>query len=503
MLEEGFPQAIERGFWSGETAFLLPDGTELPVHQVILAHKRDDGTVDYLSTVARDISALKAQEARILRLNRVHAVLSGINTTIVRTRDRQDLFDEACRIAVEHGGFRMAWIGLVEADGSRVAPKSIAGAEDGYLREIGLSDSGGAPDAYPAVAEALRNRIPAVCNDIAADERMGRSRAEALKRGYHSVTVLPLVLEGRAVGVFVLYAPEAGAFDEEEMRLLTEMAGDVSFALDHLEKAERLSYLAYYDALTGLPNRELFFDRVDQLVRSVREGERVALLVIDLERLRHVNETLGRQAGDALLRQFAGRLGATLGERATHARIGADNFGVAIGNVRDESDVADALEGGIMQALGEPLVVNGNELRISAKIGIALFPNDGADAESLFQNAEAALKKTKASGDKYLFYTPEINARVAERFTLENRLRTALEREQFVLHYQPKVDLAGGGISGVEALMYEWTWTHGNRRGYDWCESSWLLETNHAIRNGMERLGFRVYKTLRMYDKPL
>ncbi|MCL4455261.1 MAG: GGDEF domain-containing phosphodiesterase, partial [Deinococcus sp.] len=143
----------------------------------------------------------------------------------------------------------------------------------------------------------------------------------------------------------------------------------------------------------------------------------------------------------------------TLGDRATHARISADYFGIAVGDVPEEADIAHFLEKQVMHALSQPFVVENNELRISAKAGIAVFPNDGADAETLFKNAEAALKNAKLSGDKYLFYTSELNAQVAEKLSLENKLYRALEREQMVLHYQPKVDLKKGRISGLEALM--------------------------------------------------
>src|SRR5450756_3181898 len=139
VMEEGIPHAIEHGTWSGETALLRQDGREIPVSQVLIAHKGSDGSVEYLSTIARDITLQKEHEQRITGLNRVYAVLSGINTTIVRTRDRQELFDEACRIAVELGKFRLAWVGLLDANGLDVTPVARAGVDDGYLDNIQLT----------------------------------------------------------------------------------------------------------------------------------------------------------------------------------------------------------------------------------------------------------------------------------------------------------------------------------------------------------------------------
>ncbi|HUX25213.1 MAG TPA: GAF domain-containing protein, partial [Burkholderiales bacterium] len=252
--EQAIPHAIEHGSWSGEAVVLRRDGREIPVSQVIIAHRGDDGSVEYLSTIARDITLQKEHEKRITRLNRVYAVLSGINTTIVRTRDRQELFDDACRIAVEQGKFRLVWIGLLDANGLDVTPVARAGVDEGYLDNIQLTARDDAPDRCEVVTRALREKTAVVCNDIDTDPQMARWREEALRRGYRSVVVFPLQLEDKVMGLLLLYASEAGFFDTEEMRLLIEIAGDISFALDHIDKEDRLNYLAYYDALTGLPN---------------------------------------------------------------------------------------------------------------------------------------------------------------------------------------------------------------------------------------------------------
>lgn len=403
--------------------------------------------------VIKDVTERKANEAGIARLNRIYSVLSGINTTIVRVREEGELFSEACRIAVEHGGFTFAWIGKLDADSQQVTPVAQAGRDEGYLAQINLTARGDVPGSCPLTAQALTEAKPVICNDIASDERVAALRSEALSRGYRSVAVLPLMLEDKPVGVFVLYAVETGVFDGEEMKLLVEIAGDISFAMDNLKKEEKLNYLAYYDVITGLPNRALFYDRLGQHLHDVQGGEKVAVLAIDLERFRNINETFGRHAGDALLKQVAERL-AAMGVGVDHlARISADCFAMVLSNIREEADVVRFLESQVAAALGKPFKLEGQKLRISARTGIAIFPDDGKDADTLFRNAEAALKKSKLSGDKYLFYTPALNARVAEKLTLENKLRRAMEQEQLVLHYQPKVDLKSNQIGGLEALI--------------------------------------------------
>ena len=451
--ETSIPHAIKHGTWSGETAFLRPDGKEMPVLQVIIAHKRVDESVAYLSTIARDITLRKAQELKIARLNRIYSVLSGINTTIVRVHEEDELFREACRIAVEHGRFTFAWIGKFDAASQQVTPVAQAGRDDGYLAQINLTTCDDTPGNCALTAQALIEARPVICNDIASDERMALWQSEALKRDYRSVVVLPLILGGEPVGVFVLYAPESGVFDDEEMRLLIEIAGDISFAMDNIKKEEKLNYLAYYDVITGLPNRALFYDRLGQHLSDAKNGETIAVLAIDLERFRGINETFGRHAGDRVLKQVAERLIST-GIGADHlARINADCFAIVLTNVRESADIVRFFENQITTALSKPFQLEGRELRISVRAGIAIFPDDGKDADTLFRNAEAALKKTKLSGDKYLFYTPALNARVAETLIMENKLRRALEQEQLVLYYQPKVDLKTNQIVGLEALM--------------------------------------------------
>ena len=406
------------------------------------------------ASLVAEVEQRKAHEARIVRLNRIYSVLSGINTTIVRVRETQELYETACRIAVEQGRFTFAWIGMLEESGRKVAPVAKAGRDDGYLSQINLSAVEDDPGNCRLIAEAMTQARPVICNDIATDERMAAWRDEALSRGYRSVVLFPLTLDGRMIGVFVIYAPEVNVFDEEEMALLTEMAGDISFALDHLKKAERLDYLSYFDAITDLPNRTLFLDRVEQRVHSAhRDQEVFSIIMLDLERFGSINESLGRQAGDSLLRQLAQRLKQGLSETDILARLSADYFGIATRHDGKSANIAYILEKVLSEIQSQPFLIGGQELRVSARAGVSCYPADGQDTETLLRNAEAALKQAKLSGDKYLFYTPELNARVAETLTLENKLRRALEQEEFVLYYQPKVELKSGQICGLEALL--------------------------------------------------
>ena len=433
-----------------ETVHRRKDGSTFPVEISATLIESDK---PYMLSIARDITHRRENEAKIKRLNRIYSVLSGINTTIVHVREEEELFREACRIAVEHGRFVFAWIGKFDAGSQQVTPVAQAGRDDGYLAKINLTTRADVQGGCALTAQALTEARPVICNDIASDERMPALRSEALSRGYRSVVVLPLMLEGKPVGVFVLYATEPDVFDDEEMTLLIEIAGDISFAMDHIKKERDLNYLAYYDAITGLPNRTLFYDRLGQQLQNTQSGEILAVLAIDLERFRVINETFGRHLGDALLKMVAERLISTGMDEGHLARISADCFVKLLPDIKGEADIVHFLENKVNTALSEPFKLADKELRLSARVGIAIFPDDGNDADTLFRNAEAALKKAKLSGNKYSFYTPELNARVAEKLTLENKLRRALEQEQLVLHYQPKIDLKTNQIDGLEALI--------------------------------------------------
>ena len=176
-------------------------------------------------------------------------------------------------------------------------------------------------------------------------------------------------------------------------------------------------------------------------------------MLLDIERFKTINDTLGRPAGDALIKEVAARMAGYATDVSQLARIDADHFAIMVPEVRTGEELARLIEQCAGEVFGPPFRIGDSELRVSAKFGIAMFPGDGADADTLFRNAEAALKKAKASGERYLFYTQTMNERVAEKLSLENTLRQALDKEEFELHYQPKVNLASGKLTSAEALI--------------------------------------------------
>lgn len=429
------------------------DGTLVNV-EVGISKRSENGGVLY-TAVVRDITQRVQDEKKIARLTRIHQVLSGINSAIVRIRDRQELFDEACRIAVEHGNFGIAWIGMLDAAAQEVTPVARAGlGADELLGGVNAMIRDDRLQGRGVLARAFTARKPAFDNDITINPEVGgKRRAEAIRRGYRSVIVLPLIVEGELQGGLSLFAKEPNFFDEEEIKLLNELAGDISFALDHIAKEEKLNYLAFYDALTGLPNRTLFNDRVEQRLNSARlENRTFAVAMLDLERFRNINETLGRQGGDDLIRQVGQRLKQASAKTSLVAHIGGNHFAVATPR-QVSGELPQAIEQILRDVFGPPFQVAGDALRMAARAGVAVYPEDGTSAESLLKNAEAALNKSKESGERHLFYQAKMNEAAAQNLALENKLRRALEKEEFVLHYQPKVNLTNGRISGLEALI--------------------------------------------------
>ena len=436
-----------------EKRYLRPDGTAVWIDMTVSPLNVNDKAHPRHLTMIQDITERKAAQSRIAYLSRVHATLSGINALIVRVNDRGEMFREACRVAVETGGFRMSLIAIVDRSAMQIVPVASAGKDKAILTGIKdlLSSSEDAPKTM--VAQAIREKEAIVSNDTLSDPRvlLGKQYAES---GVRSMVVLPLIVADEAVGAIAFYAREIEFFHEEEMQLLTELAGDIAFAIDHIDKQERLNYLAYYDVLTGLANRTLFLDRVTQYMRSaVSGGHKLAIGLIDLERFKSINDSLGRPAGDALLRQVGEWLTHSTGDANLLARVGEDHFAMVLPEVMQEGDVARPLEKMMEDFLGHPFSLNDAVLRVAAKVGVALFPDDGVDADALFRNAEAALKKAKATGERYLFYTQNMNATVADKLTLENQLRQAVDKGEFALYYQPKVKLVSGKLTGVEALI--------------------------------------------------
>ena len=456
---------------------LRRDGSEFPVEVSISQMDLSDG--HYYTAILRDISQRKEYERRITRLSRVQAVLSGINSAIVRIRERKPLFVEACRIAIEQGGLEIAWIGEYDAQSGEVRHAASQGIR-GDASETRASANEALPEGKGLIGRAIRARQASVSNDVQGDANVGAFlRAELLARAIGSCVALPLFVDDDPIGVLVLFAKEPNFFTDDEMKLLLELAGDLSFALSYAAHSQRAEHLERHDPLTGLENRSRFVERLgDALENAKQAGTPVAVVVGDIDRFRQINETLGRRRGDALLRHMSAHMRSLAPDLEYLARTGADEFAAIVTRFDSAADIGRMIDGMLPGLAQMRFDVGDASIPIAMTLGVATGPQDGDGAETLFRSAETALQNAKQTGKRYLVYESSMSARVVEMFALESKLRTAIAEGQFELYYQPKLDAVQGTVTGFEALL---RWNDPERGVIGAGEFVPLLEQNGMI----------------------
>ncbi|MCK6415625.1 MAG: EAL domain-containing protein [Giesbergeria sp.] len=558
----------------------LPESDMLSMYNAVLVRKLEQRSLE----LEQRLCELDAAHQRIVRLNHLYAALSDTNQAIVHCSDRDTLFNALCRIAVERGGLRMAWVGLVDETTGEVKPVARCGEEPAWLGRLAPLRMRG---VSRTLAEwSLARGEPYVCNDLLADPALAPLYEDYRHHGFAAGACHPLRIDGRIVGSLALYAAERDFFDHELNHLVQEMVTDVCFALSNFDKeagrraaeeANRLSSSAVQasangimllsrkagalvleyvnpaferitgysasevlglgpefllpsdeaqpgvpelsaairergeaqvvlcnhrkdgtlfwcdlslapvrdgtgqvthfvgilnditdrkryeeqlerqnnlDELTGLANRNRLKERTDLAVALAhKQHGNVALLYLDLDNFKRINDSLGHASGDALLRAVAGRIAAQLRDCDTAARMGGDDFVIVLPDLADAQQAAMVAHR-ILQDIARPLQLQEHELTLSASIGLSLFPQDGANYDTLLRNADAAMYRAKESGRNTLcFYTADLNTQALQKLELEARLRRALERGELRLHYQPLMHLTTQAVNDVEALV--------------------------------------------------
>ena len=396
---------------------------------------------------------VQARTAEVVRLTRVLQMLSGINTALMRIRNRDEVVAEACRLAHRIGGYALAMVALIDPATRMGRAAGWAGFEflESPSQVFPVADRESEDSSL--MGRVMRTGQPVLCEDIRAFAHPIDRRDAMIAAGVHSLACIPLLVDGTPVGAFLFGSRAAEVIRPEEMRLLEEVGSNLSFALQYLDQQDAVHFLSYFEPLTGLAKRALFCERLSRLLsRGGGTLPPLAVTVFDIVHLAVINDTQGRHTADRLLQCVADRLKEHFPDTEQLGHLGGGTF-VCVralpGGPTGDHQGDDA----ITRLFSRALTVDGREVLAEMRSGVACYPEDGADAASLVQKAEAALKAAKRSGERYLQHQLDMSQALVRRVSLEQRLRGALEKQQFALYYQPKVTLGDGNVTGVEALL--------------------------------------------------
>ncbi len=397
---------------------------------------------------------LYEQQIKISRMNRFYSVLSRINSFIIRVSNINELFEGICPILVDEGGFKFAWIGLADKQTKEIRPVALWGEGEAYIRGLQFSLREDLPQGISPPGKAILEGKIIASDDIDHDARMLSWRRGALSFGFRAYASIPIRMNDEVIGALTIYAGSPFTFGKDEIRLLEEIAGDISFAIGYIGKLQKTKYISLFDPLTDLPNRNHMLQELQRLIDgAAASGTSVALIVMDIDRFKGINETIGFTKGDMLLKQIVTILTPVVTENRQMGRIGPDEFAIIGSDINNEEKIYKIVER-INGLFTGPVQVDGEKVKVSFNMGISTYPNDGTDAEELIKIAEASLNQTKGTGTKGVVnYSPAINSKISGMLKMKNDLINAIERREFTVYYEPKVDIQNFAIAGVEALV--------------------------------------------------
>lgn len=393
--------------------------------------------------------SLNAMATKLGRQFGALVTLSEMDRLILSSRDVEPVLEMLLSRMTALFACDCAGIAIVDADAEEMARTYYKDRTKGEPAIARVRFS-------PADIEQLK-RCP-MGFTVTAETHEASHLSPLFKLGARGFFVLPVIRKERLSGVIYLGYGSLAALREKELSQSRDFADRLAVALSAAEREERLYNQAHYDALTNLPNRQLLKERLAMEIRHAkRQNTQLALLYVDLDHFKNVNDTRGHSVGDRLLQEAAIRLTSCVRDTDTVARLGGDEFAIILSNI-DKHGAASAVAGEAIRSLSAPFAIGGFEHFMSASIGITVFPTDGSSVEEFLMKADTAMYRAKAGGRGiYEFYRHEMNAEALQRIELEAQLRRAVQEREFELHYQPKVNVVSGTIVGVEALL---RWKH-------------------------------------------
>ncbi|TLZ80004.1 MAG: EAL domain-containing protein [Methanobacteriota archaeon] len=450
VLEQALQQAVTTGQDSDmEHRIVTRDGMTRWVHTIV--HRSQEASKVVLNGTIRDITERKLA---VLRLTVEH----GVTQLVAGATDPNEIMPGIIEAIGTGLSFECGSHWSLDKDGALLQCTASWGENAPAIAEfLALTKKMSVPSGVDLPGRAWAGHEPLVLTDVGSEQGFSRTTA-ALQAGLHGALALPIVAAGRNFGVIELFSAGTIQPDDALMQLLKSLSSQIGQSFQRRLAEDQLRFIATHDSLTDLPNRSLFNERLRHaLHQGTRYTRGIAVMFIDMDRFKVVNDSLGHSAGDRLLQDSAKRLAECLRESDTVARLGGDEFVVMIENFTAPKD-AIAVAQKALASLAKPFFVDGQEFLMSASIGISTFPDDGKDAETLLKNADIAMYRAKDQGrNNYQFYSAQMNKHTFERLAMESSLRRAVERSEFQLHYQPKLDLRTGAIAGVEALV---RWQH-------------------------------------------
>jgi len=430
------------------------------------------GAIERALNEFRERLARREAEEAVHRINRELLAISHCNQFLVRAEDEQFLLDAICRIVCEDAGYRMAWVGYAENDDAKtIRVAACAGVESRDIEQAGITWADTERGRGPT-GTAIRSGQSNCIQDISATPQTAPWRETVLLHGCRSCLCLPLKGDdARTFGALVIYSAQTNAFCSKEIRMLEELSGDLAFGIGALrtraerkEAVRRIEHLAFYDPLTELPNRRLLMDRLRHAMSSsMRSLQTGALLYVDLDNFKMVNDTCGHDVGDHLLIEVARRLGTCVRDGDTISRLGGDEFVVMLVGLSEHASEAaaqaKAIGEKVLSTLSQPYAMGGQVHHSTASIGVTLFMGNEGPVDDPLKQADIAMYQAKSAGRNTLrFFDPDMQAALVARADLEAALRQGIDHQQFVLYYQAQVHRRC--IIGAEVLV---RWHHPTR----------------------------------------